>query len=163
MDTKSSISTQPSSNSNTVALILTFCAISALLIFLIYSQNIVFGSKAGLWTYPYFKTITAIPLWIPISVLLLLGLLIFIGSRLIFLYEKTTLFGCFFITFCIQGLINSVYPISIGRIVQSDLANSFYTPAMHYSSLELLSQFDNLAPSFPWHARTNMPGKILLF
>jgi hypothetical protein len=88
MDTKSSTSSQPSSNSNSVALILTFCAISALLIFLVYSQNIVFGSKAGLWTYPYFRTITSIPLWIPISVLLLLGLFIFIGSKLIVIYPK---------------------------------------------------------------------------
>jgi hypothetical protein len=163
MDTESSPSSQTSSNTNTVPLILTFCAISALLIFLIYSQNIVFGSKAGLWTYPYFRTITSIPLWIPLSVLLLLGLFIFFGSKLIVVYEKTTLVAGFFVTFCVQSLINSVYPISIGRIVLSDLANSFYTPAMHFSPLEILSQFGKLAPSFPWHARTNMPGKILLF
>jgi len=163
MNTKSSPTLKQLANSNSVALILTFLVINALLIYLIYSKNFVFGSVPGNQTYPYFKTITSIPRWIPIVVILLLGLTVFIGSKLILSYEKLTLFGCFFITFVIQILIHNVYRLSLGTIVVSDIANSFYSPAIHYSPVEILSQFIKLAQNFPLHAKSNMPGKILLF
>jgi len=163
LDTKSSPSITQTSHSNSVALILTFFAINALFIYLVYSKNFIFGSKPGNWDYPYFKTLTSIPLWIPIIVFLLLGLSVIIGSRLINSHEKTILFGWLLIAGVIQYLIHRIYPYTLGEIVQSDMANSFYTTAMRYSPFEILSQFNVLAPSFPLHARTNMPGKILLF
>lgn len=163
MRTESSTDSIQSPESHSISLIITFCLISALLIFLVYSGNFVFGSKLGNWTYPYFKTIKTISLWIPITVFLLLALTIFIGKKLIISNEKTTLFGCLLIAILLQTLIHRAYPISLGTIVESDTANSFYSTAMRYSPLELLSQYDTLAPSFPLHAKTNMPGKILLY
>ena len=144
-------------------LILTFCAISALLIFLVYSGNFVFGSEPGNWTYPYFKTISAISRRLPVLVCALLGVIIFAGSKLLFIYEKLTMLGSLLGAVLIQILIRRAYPISLGAIVQSDISNSFYSPAMRYSPVELLSQYSVLAPSFPLHAQSNMPGKILLF
>ena len=161
MDVKSSPDSEGSSNS--VPLVLTFCFISLLLIYLVYSQNIIYGSKPGHWIYPYFKTLTAIPLWLPLSIILLLGLLIFTGSKLILVFEKTTLIACFLLVFVIQILIHSVYPVSLAAIVESEGANSFYTPAIQYTPVEILSQFIALAPTFPLHGQSNMPGKILLF
>ena len=131
--------------------------------FLVYSQNFVFGSKQGHWSYQYFKSITPIHLWIPLAVLVLLGLSIFLGARLLFHHEKTTLLGCFLIAICIQLLLNAVYPITLAKIVQSDRADSFYSVAMRYSPNEILAHKDTLADSLPLHARANMPGKILLF
>ncbi|MBI2758958.1 MAG: hypothetical protein HYX49_09795 [Chloroflexi bacterium] len=163
MDTKSSTATIQSTSSDKASLILTFCAMGVLMIFLVYSRNFVFGSKQGNWVYPYFNKITSIPLWIPILVFLLLGLSIFIGSRLIFFHEKTTLFGSFLIIVFIQLLIRTIYPVSLGTIVQSDNATSFYSVAMRYSPVETLTQYDALVLSFPLHAVSNMPGKILLF
>jgi hypothetical protein len=66
-------------------------------------------------------------------------------------------------TLAIQILIHRPYPYTLGSIVKSDISNSFYSPAMTYSPGQILSEYDTLAPSFPLHARTNMPGKILLF
>ncbi|MBI1855072.1 MAG: hypothetical protein HYR93_04305 [Chloroflexi bacterium] len=163
MDAKSSTATIQSTNSDKASLILTFCAMGVLMIFLVYSRNFAFGSKQGNWVYPYFNKITSIPLWIPILVFLLLGLSIFIGSRLIFFHEKTTLFGSFLIIVFIQLLIRNIYPVSLGTIVQSDNATSFYSVAMRYSPVETLTQYDALVLSFPLHAVSNMPGKILLF
>jgi hypothetical protein len=51
----------------------------------------------------------------------------------------------------------------LSAVVRSDVANSFYSVAKSYSPLQILSHFEGLAPSFPAHAATNMPGKILLF
>ncbi|MBI1794620.1 MAG: hypothetical protein HYR70_10555 [Chloroflexi bacterium] len=163
MDAKSSTATIQSTNSDKASLILTFCAMGVLMVFLVYSRNFAFGSKQGNWVYPYFNKITSIPLWIPILVFLLLGLSIFIGSRLIFFHEKTTLFGSFLIIVFIQLLIRNIYPVSLGTIVQSDNATSFYSVAMRYSPVETLTQYDALVLSFPLHAVSNMPGKILLF
>jgi hypothetical protein len=133
------------------------------MVFLVYSRNFIFGSKAGNWSYPYLNKITPIPIWIPVAVLLLLGGSIFVGRWLIARYEKTTLFGCFIIAVFIQLLIQSIAPVSLGTAVQDVDANSFYSVAMQYSPIELLTHYDALVPSFPEHARSNMPGKILLF
>jgi len=148
---------------NFVPLILTFFAINVIFIYLVYAKNFVFGSKAGNWDYPFFKKIDSIPLWIPVVVMLLLGLAIYIGSRMIQTHEKLVLLGWYPVAVVIQLLIRSVYPHSLGDIVGSDTSNSFYTVAIKYSPIEILSRFSDLALTFPLHARTNMPGKILLF
>lgn len=160
-DTSSS-STQPS-DSNSVPLILTACAISFLLIFLVYSENFVFGSKAGHSIYPYLGWLPTIPRWIPITVVVLLGIAVFIGGKLIHAHEKIALLGCFVIAVLLQSIIHLVYPFPLGAIVQSDVADSFYTPAMRYSALEILQNYPVLASSYPGHVSSNMPGKILLF
>ena len=53
MENKSSENELPASQA--ISLTMTFCFISAVFIYLIYSNNIVFGSKVGGWIYPYFK------------------------------------------------------------------------------------------------------------
>lgn len=160
---KPSLSLVQLSASNSAALILTFFAINALLIYLVYSQNFVFGSRTGNWEYEYFETITPIPVWIPAVVLLLLAVSVFIGSRLILSKEKLTLLAGFLIAVFNQILLSRTYQYSLAALVQSHKANSFYFPATSYSPVDILSQFTHLAPSFPFHAGSNMPGKILLF
>ncbi len=151
------------SNSESIALVLTACAVGALFILLVSSGNFVFGSNAGNWIYPYYESKHQVPAWILGTVLLSLGLSIFAGSRFIHSHEKITLIGCYLNAVFMQALIRKVYPISLGVIVQSDTANSFYTPAIRYSTFEILARFDELISSFPHHATTNMPGKILLY
>lgn len=145
------------------SLILTFCAISGIFIYLIISKNIVFGSGGGNWVYGYLDQKASLPLWIPAAGFSLIGALIFLGSRMIRGHEKITLIGCFLIAVGLQVILQSIYPIRMDRIVSSDIANSFYTAALEHSPGEILSQFSTLAPDLPLHARTNMPGKILLF
>ena len=146
-----------------VPLLLTFCTISALLIYLVSVQNFVFGSDAGNWTYPYFKTIAAIPRWLPVLALTSLALLIYLGSRLIKSYEIATVVCSLVAVFLLQSLIRTAYPISMGNIIESDVSNSFYSPALAYSPSQILGQYTDLAQSLPLHARSNMPGKILFF
>jgi hypothetical protein len=151
------------SRSNSVALIWTFFVINALLIYLVYSQDFVFGSRSGNWEYEYFETITPIPVWIPAVILLLLAISVFVCSRLIYSREKLTLLACLLIAVFHQILLRRTFPFPLATLVQSHKANSFYAPAVSYSPVEILSQFIHLAPGFPFHAGSNMPGKILLF
>jgi hypothetical protein len=151
------------SNASFVALTATFFVINALLIYLIYSKNFVFGSTAGNWVYPYFKENTSVSLWIPVAIFFLLSFSVIVGDKLILTHEKITLAGCFLMVVMIQILIHRVYRISLEELVLSRGATSFYIPAMQYSPAEILSRFIDLAPSFPLHAKSNMPGKIILF
>lgn len=163
MDQNVSNNSTESSNSNAVSVILTACVISAFMIYLVFTKNFVFGSTAGRWVFPYFRTPATIPDWTPWVIFAFLGFSIFLGSKFIHSHEKITVLICFLITLFIQIAIHQIYPVSLGTIVTNDGANSFYTPAMQYSAGDVLAKFNELVPSFPLHARSNMPGKILLF
>ena len=150
-------------NSSSIALVLTACIISILLIYMIYTRNIVFGSEMGHWVYPYFQGVPVLPLGITGIIILLVGLQIFLGSRFIHTFEEITLTVCFINAVVIQSLMLKIYPYTLGELIQSDSSNSFLTPATQYSAYDILSKYIELAPSFPLHAGSNLPGKILLF
>lgn len=151
------------SSSHAISLILTFCSISALFIYLIYSQNIVFGSREGNWVYSYFGNPNSIPRWILICVLVLTALFIYLGARFIQHHEWMTLLGGFVIALAIQVLLQKIYPFAMDQLISSLTANSFYTVAIQHSPVDLLSHYNTLVFSLPFHAKTNMPGKIFLF
>jgi len=163
MDDKTSQKSKETEYPNSVPIILTACVIGIYMIFLVLSENFVFGSVPGNWDYRYFDTVSTIPQWIPALVGILLGLSIFMGSKFIHSYEKITLLVCFLALLFVQILIRKVYPYSLGEIILSRGANSFYAPATKFSAFDIISNFSELASTFPKHARTNMPGKILLF
>ena len=163
MDQNASNMSTESSNSNAVSVILTACVMSAFMIYLVFTKNFVFGSAAGHWFFQYFNIPAKIPVWTPWVVFLLLGLSIFLGSKFIHSHEKITLLICFLMTLFIQIAIHQIDPVPLAAIITSDGANSFYSPAMQYSAVDVLAKFNELVPSFPLHARSNMPGKILLF
>jgi len=154
---------QQSSSSSDIAMVITACAIGIMMTFLVYSGNFIFGSIKGIWMYRYFEEISTLPRWIPITALSLLALSVFIGGKLIHSYEKTTIIISFPILLVLQFVMRNATPFSLGEIVASDKSNSFYTPSVQYSALEILRNFETLAAAFPSHARTNMPGKILFF
>jgi len=133
------------------------------MIYLVYLRNYVFGSELGHWVYPYLSSLPFFPEWILLTVLLSVALFIFLGGKFIHSYEKITLLVLFLFGVFIQSLIRKIYPFSLGAVVESDTANSFYSPALSHSALDVLSKFNELVSSFPLHARSNMPGKILLF
>lgn len=152
-----------STSTDKISLLLTFCSVTAFMIFLVLTENFIFGSTKGNWEYRYFKDITPIPLWQTIIIIVLLGLSIFIGNKLINSHETLSLIGCFVLVVITQILIRNIYPIPMEAIVQSDRANGFYSTAMEYSAIELLTQYQTLASDFSMHVRANLPGKILLF
>src|SRR5918993_2346677 len=62
----------------------------------------------------------------------------------------------------IQGLLRSYTPYSLGAMFASDNANSFYSVALTVDVESILSDFERLRPSWPLHAHSNLPGKLLL-
>lgn len=131
--------------------------------FLVYSGNFTFGSYIGIWVYRYFEETYTLPRWIPALSLALLVISVFIGGRYIHIRETLTLALGLVNTVVIQIVMRFAYRFSLTELVVSDRSNSFYTPARQYSALEILADYNALASTFPPHARTNMPGKVLFF
>ena len=163
MDTKQLSVSEKSTDLDSVSIILTACIVSLLLTYMVYTRDLVLGSTAGNWVYPYLEKVQPIPLWIPAAALLFLGLTVFLGSKWIQVHEKLTLAVSFLSLLFVQVLLHRVYAIPLGTIVQSNVANGFYTPARRFSALEILTKFNELLPQLQSHAKSNMPGKILLF
>jgi len=154
---------KPLSMPHKVAIIATISLLNLGLIYLIYNQNFVFGSYAGKWVYPYFGEIEPIPIWVLAASLVLLGFLVFVGEKLIQKHEGITIAGVFLISLLLQLIVTSVHPIPLSVLVKSDLANTFYSVSLEYSPTELLSHYQDIAPTLLAHARTNMPGKTIFF
>ena len=62
----------------------------------------------------------------------------------------------------VQGSLRSTTPHSLGAIVSSDTANSFYSVAVKTDARSILSGFERRRHTWPLHARSNLPGKLLL-
>ena len=63
----------------------------------------------------------------------------------------------------VQGLLRSTTPHSLGAIVASDTANSFHSVAVRTNARSILSGFERDRHTWPLHAQSNLPGKLLLF
>lgn len=161
--TKNGSTPPDSSNASDIALVVTACAVGILMTFLVYSGNFIFGSIKGIWMYRYFEETSSLPRWIPLTALILIAITIIIGKNLIHTKEKTAILISFLFLLVLQFVLRAAYPYSLGEIVASNKSNSFYTPALQYTPLEILRDFEALSAMFPSHARTNMPGKILFF
>lgn len=156
----------PASNKSSfqpMTLILTFCTISAVFIYLIYSGNFVFGSTAGGWTYINKPWIASIPKWIPILSIVFIGIIVYLGSRLIQKHEKITLLGCLALAIAIQIATSSMVYNTLGDIILSQDANSFYNASQQYTPAALLAQYQSPSNSLYGHANSNMPGKVMFF
>jgi len=146
-----------------IALLVTASLVTLMAIYLIYNQNIVFGSKAGRWVYPYFDESAAVPIWVLLAVLFLIWLLVFPGGKLIQRREAITLTIGFTAALLLQLIIASMNPIPFSSLVKSEIANGFYSASFDYSPGEILSQYEMISPTSYAHAKTNMPGKILFY
>jgi hypothetical protein len=62
----------------------------------------------------------------------------------------------------LQVLLRSLTPVALESLFVSDTANSFYGFSQQYDAGDLLSRFNRVSPQAPWHARGNMPGKVML-
>jgi hypothetical protein len=63
----------------------------------------------------------------------------------------------------LQFSIKALYPFSFREIIESEIATSFYAPALKYNVKELLKNYNDILQYLPIHARSNMPGKLIFF
>lgn len=142
---------------------LALVASSVLIVALTFLRWIQYGCKAGNFIHPYFPFYNLSPLWYALPSALLLAALpaFFVRSLL----RRTWLL--IFLTLICGTLslvaIRSAYYFPMGAVVRSDRSSSFWSPTLKYSAREVLEHYNEIVSSLPQHARSNMPGKMLLF
>ena len=62
----------------------------------------------------------------------------------------------------LQVVLRSATPFDVESLFVSDTSNSFYGFSHQYDAGDLLTRFNRVGPQAPWHARGNMPGKVML-
>jgi hypothetical protein len=134
-------------------------------------QSLVFGSSEGNWVYGYFGSFNGriIEVFL-IATVFAAGLLSVFWSLLpptgplhaSKSIEWPMVFAWCLFALALQGLLRSLTPFSFRDIFASDGANSFYTVALRHDAGTILRNFERLRRSWPLHAQSNLPGKLLL-
>ena len=122
------------------------------------------GSQDGGWLYPYVGDRFTPLIFAPfVVVFALAAALLWLTRRTLERHEAATLGG-----WMIAGLVGQLIlrwhaPAPLDAIVRSDSANSFYTVARQHGPADLIRRFPEIRETLASHARTNMPGKVLLY
>jgi hypothetical protein len=139
------------------------------------TRQMIIGSAEGGWAYPYADGIEA-GAWLRVLALscLVAGASVGASWRLLRWCDPDSKHAgplwmewAFILTWCllaipVQGLLRSTTPHSLGAVVASDTANSFYSVAVNTSASSILSRFERRRHTWPLHAQSNLPGKLLL-
>jgi hypothetical protein len=136
-------------------------ALSLLVSYGMVAHSLVLGSRTGRWVYPYIRPFGLRSLAIFLLVSVVAGLLVAAHGRV---GRSEWLSVCVWIVAAVglQQLLRSLTPYTFERIFASDGANAFYGVAQHYTAATVLGDFDRIRVSWPLHAQSNMPGKLML-
>ena len=126
------------------------------------ARSILLGSREGHWVYGYIQSFSLVSLAVFLLVSALSGALLAAPGAVAGRREWVLVLAWFLIAPGLQGLLRSLTPFTFESIFVSDGANSFYSVARDYNAATVLSDFHRLLPSWPLHAQSNMPGKVML-
>lgn len=127
------------------------------------AQEFVFGSVAGGWTYPYVR-----PAGPPVAVM---AALVSALACALLLWRPREDEGrgewwrvgvWIVVATGLHALLRSLTPFSFESIFLSEGANSFYTVTQRHGPSTVLADFTTLRDSWPLHAHSNMPGKLMV-
>ena len=138
------------------------------------ARRLTIGSAEGGWTYPYVDGANGGTLGVLALSCLLVGAGVAASWRLLERFDAGSehnvpvpIQWALIVAWCllaipVQGLLRSTTPHSLGAIVASDTANSFYSVAVSTNARSMLSGFERRRHTWPLHAHSNLPGKLLL-
>src|SRR5262245_47718558 len=126
------------------------------------TRTIVLGSQAANWEYPYIQPFEARFLAPFVLAVAICGTLLAVPSAVVIRREWLMIGLWFAAALVAQDMLRSVTPFSFKRIFISDGANSFFSVTARYDAVTALSQFASLRPTWPLHAQSNLPGKLML-
>jgi len=125
-------------------------------------ETLVVGSQDGGWVYGYLQPLRSTSLLVATLATAIACLpLVACGDRVTGrIWQRFLLWSV--AGMVIQALIRSLAPFSLEQIFVSEGANSFYSVTRRYFASTVLREFDTLRESWPLHAQSNMPGKLVL-
>ena len=140
-------------------------ALSLALSYEIATQSLRLGSLEWGWTYSYAARFSSRPVGaalivggIAVALLLLTGGFSQAGRHRQWLIVAAWIA----LATPLQALMRSLTPSDLESIFLSDAANSFYSVTQEYGARKVLSDFNDVRASWPLHAQSNMPGKLML-
>ena len=132
--------------------------VSLLVCYAIASQSLVVGSSDGGWVYGYIAVFGPRMLMVAAAAAALAAVLVFFSPR----SGWPVVLGWIVLALGLQALMRSLNPFSFERLFASDGANAFYGVTEHFRAGAVLHDFDRVRASWPLHAQSNMPGKLML-
>lgn len=145
-------------------------ALCVLYLLFVGNKLVVFGSVKGGWVYPYLDRLYVdyVRTWTPsikaILILVPINLFaVYLAQRFLEAHEYRVVIAFLVVGTLSQFYIRSLYPVSMGDIIASDTANSYYSPTLKYGLHEFLSNFTTIRKTLGLHAVGNMPGKTVFF
>jgi hypothetical protein len=125
-------------------------------------QSLVIGSHEGRWVYGYLQPLRATSLVVAALATGIAWLTLVAGGRRMDGRVWRLLLLWSLVGIVIQALLRSLTPFSLEQMFVSEGANSFYSVTRRYYASSVLRDFDALRESWPLHAQSNMPGKLML-
>jgi hypothetical protein len=140
-------------------------ALSLLVSFEIATHGLRLGSLDWGWTYSYVARFT----WRPVGAALIVGglaaTLLLVTDPLLDTGTRRQwliVFAWIAVATPLQALMRSLTPTDLQSLFVSDAANSFYSVTQEYRARKVLEDFNEVRDSWPLHAQSNMPGKLML-
>jgi hypothetical protein len=124
-------------------------------------QSVILGSRDGGWVYGYVEPFKARILGVSLLATALCAGLVFSvtpSGRSGWL----AVVAWIGLAFALDALIRSQTPFTFEQIFNSEGANSFYSVTQRVGAASALRDFDRLRSTWPLHAQSNMPGKLML-
>jgi methylthioxylose transferase len=122
-----------------------------------------FGARDGHFAYSYFRAFAWQLIW-PFAVALAVALgLLWLSHRMHARFEWPTVLAWLAAAVPLQLTLRWYAETPLGAIVHSDRANGFYSPTQRWSASEFISRYMDIVGGLHAHARTNMPGKTMLY
>lgn len=126
------------------------------------THSIILGSREGGWVYPYIHAFSIQPVAMFLLVSLLVASVFAVQDVLARDREWVMVALWIVAATVLQGLLRKLTPYTLEHIFISDGANAFYGVARHYTAGTVMAEFDRVRAYWPLHARSNMPGKLML-
>jgi hypothetical protein len=137
-------------------------ALSLSLSYDVATQEILVGSIAGRWFYPYLASFSLYTVFIAAVATALCAGPLYVSDVMDRRGEWSVVVMWCVAALAIQGLICSLAPYRFGAIFASDGANSFNSVAQRFTPATILGDFEAVRHYWPPHGQSNMPGKALL-
>ena len=123
------------------------------------------GSLEWGWTYSYAARFSSRPIGAALIVSGLAGALLLVSDRFIGSGSRQQwliVVAWIVLATPLQALMRSLTPSDLESIFVSDAANSFYSVTQEYGARKVLNDFNDIRDSWPLHAQSNMPGKLMV-
>ena len=129
---------------------------------LVAARLVPIGSQSGNWVYGYLQPFSLRILVVALVAGVLIHVATVIATDTIERHQWATVVACLVVGLIAQNLLRTLTPIGMNRMFTSSGANAFYEVAASYAPSTVLRDFNALRQTWPLHARSNMPGKVIV-